>query len=85
MSERNEVEEQPGPRTVDPSDAIGSQSPSSVKKVGKANLRVGSPDFIGGSKSLVNFNNGPIHGDLLNDLTGDINIILGQQKEYLLC
>ena len=43
------------------------------------NLSMGAPDFIGRGEGLVDFHDGSIHSDLLNDLTGNINIILGQQ------
>jgi hypothetical protein len=40
---------------------------------------MGVSGFVGRAKGLVNLHNSPIHGDLLNDLTGDIDIILGQE------
>ena len=42
------------------------------------NLCMGTPDFIGRSKSLIDLHDGSIHGNLLNDLAGDIDIILGE-------
>lgn len=53
-------------------------------EVDKINLCVGAPGIIGRPKSLVDFHDGSIHGNLLNDLTGNIDIILGQQQEHLL-
>lgn len=43
------------------------------------NLRMGAPGFIGRPKRLVNLHDGSIHGNLLNNLTGNIDIVLGQQ------
>jgi len=50
-----------------------------MTEVGETNLRMGTPDFVCRSKSLVNLHNGSVHGDLLDNLTGDIHIILGQK------
>ena len=56
-----------------------------MTKVDETNLRMRmrAPDFISGSKGLVDLHNGSIHGDLLDDLTSDLDIILGQQQEHL--
>lgn len=76
MSERSEVEERLGPKMVGPFGAIRNQQANSVKEVGKADLCMSTPNFISRGKSLVNFHNGSIHGNLLDDLAGDIDVIL---------
>jgi len=44
----------------------------------ETNLNVGTPGFIGRSESFVDLHNGSIHGGLLNDLTSNVGIVLGQ-------
>jgi hypothetical protein len=46
----------------------------------ETNLRMGAPDFIGRSKGFIDLHDGSVHGNLLDNLTGDINVILGQQQ-----
>jgi hypothetical protein len=50
-----------------------------VAGAGETNLRMGTPDFIGRSKSLINLHDGSIHGNLLDNLASDINVVLRQQ------
>jgi hypothetical protein len=38
---------------------------------------MGTPDFVGGGKGFIDLHHSSIHGDLLDDLTGDVDIILG--------
>lgn len=45
----------------------------------ETNLRMGTPGFVGRGKGFVNFHNGSIHGNLLDDLASDIDVVLGQQ------
>lgn len=76
MSERSEVEERLGPKMVGPFGAIRDQRVDSVKEIGETDLCMGTPNFISRGKSLVDLHNGPIHGDLLDDLASDIDVIL---------
>jgi len=50
-----------------------------MAEVYEANLGMGTPGFIGRSESLINLHDSSIHGSLLDNLTGNVDIILGQQ------
>jgi hypothetical protein len=76
MSEKSEAEGRLDPKMAGPLDAIGGQRVGSAKGIGKTNLRMGAPYFISGGKSFVNLHNGPIHCNLLDDLAGEIDVIL---------